>query len=123
MKKFNYEEMKIIRFLLIQFYKVFVFYIYFNDDILNDKRQRLRKSILAPEFKQLPIKKVARTHHHDDHRGMAGWITRHLGVDIYIHENTIPHIQKEKYLPWIDRLGRIFAREDRKSTRMNSSHV
>src|SRR5690625_6674953 len=42
---------------------------------------------------------------------MAGWITRNLGVDIYSHEKTIPHIQKEKYLPWIYRLGRIIARE------------
>lgn len=111
MEKFNYEEIKIIRFPLMPFYKDFVFYIYFIDGLLIDTGPRLRKSLLAPEFKQLPIKKVALTHHHDDHRGMAGWITRNLGVDIYSHEKTIPHIQKEKYLPWIYRLGRIIARE------------
>src|SRR5690625_6673206 len=89
MEKFNYEEIKIIRFPLMPFYKDFVFYIYFIDGLLIDTGPRLRKSLLAPEFKQLAIKKVALTHHHDDHRGMAGWITRNLGVDIYSHEKTI----------------------------------
>src|SRR5699024_6921685 len=106
-----YEEIKIIRFPLMPFYKDFVFYIYFIDGLLIDTGPRLRKSLLAPEFKQLPIKKVALTHHHDDHRGMGGGITRNRGVDIYSHEETIPHIQKKKYLRWIYRLGRIIARE------------
>lgn len=109
MDKFNYEEIEVFRFPLLPFYEDFVFYIYFIDGLLIDTGPRLRKSILAPEFKHLPIKKVALTHHHDDHMGMAGWLTRHKNVDIYTHAKTIPHIKKQRHLPWIYRIGRKLA--------------
>src|SRR5699024_12593290 len=102
MEKFNYEEIKIIRFPLMPFYKDFVLYIYFIAGLLIYTGPRLRKSLLAPEFKQLAIKKVALTHHHDDHKVMARWNTRNLGVAIYSHVHTIPHIQIAIYLARID---------------------
>ena len=106
MYKFTHGEIDVFRFPLLPFYKDFVFYLYCVDGLLIDTGPRLRKSILAHEFKELPIKKVALTHHHDDHMGMAGWLWRNKKPEIYTHKNTIPHIKKQKHLPWIYRVGR-----------------
>ncbi len=109
MYKFTHGEIEVFRFPLLPFYKNFVFYLYFVDGLLIDTGPRLRKSILAHEFKALPIKKVALTHHHDDHMGMAGWLWRNKKASIYSHQKTVPHIKKQKHLPWIYRVGRKLA--------------
>ena len=109
MHTFTYEGIKVFKFPVLPFYEDFVFYLYFVDGLLVDTGPRLRKSILAPAFNKLPIEKVALTHHHDDHMGMAGWLARNKDLVIYTHENTFPHIKKQKHLPWIYRVGRKLA--------------
>ncbi len=109
MEIYNHEEIKIITFPLLPFYQDFVLYIYYVDGLLIDTGPRFRKSKVAAEYEKLPIKQVAITHHHVDHMGMAGWLSRHKDVDIYTHENTLPHIKKQKHLPWIYRFGRKLA--------------
>lgn len=106
MFKFNYEEIKIMCFPLMPFNPDFVFYMYYIDGLLIDTGPRLRKRMLAPEFKQLSIQKIALTHHHLDHMGMIGWLGRHTDAEIYCHENTIKHMKAQRHLPWIYRAGR-----------------
>src|SRR5687768_5532773 len=64
----------------------------------------------AAQQHQVTIEKILLTHGHIDHCGSAKILADELGVKI-----EGPHIA-DKF--WIDRL----AEEDRKSTRLNSSH-
>ena len=112
MQRYMYGKIEVIRFSISPLYKEFVFYLYFFDGILIDTGPRIRKKLLVPLFKELAIEKVYLTHHHDDHMGMAWWLAKHLELDIYANEKTVPYINKRTQIPfpfkWGSNLSGVF---------------
>jgi len=52
--------------------------------IASDEVKSLWRSIFADRLKGKPITRVIVTHLHPDHVGLAGWITRKFGIDLYM---------------------------------------
>ncbi|WP_090396031.1 MBL fold metallo-hydrolase [Natribacillus halophilus] len=70
------------------------FYLYYIDGVLVDTGPSRRRRSLIPFFRAWDIDRVAITHYHEDHSGMASWIGRHITADILVHEKRFPSLMK-----------------------------
>lgn len=104
MNQYNYEEIDIIKTAVNPFYRIMKIHLYLIDGLLIDTGPRIRKFNLIRAFRSKDIRQVAVTHSHDDHAGMAHWISEHFSADIYCHEKALPSLNKSALSPWYRRL-------------------
>lgn len=67
-------------------------YIYIVDELLIDTGPRQRKARLSKIIHTHHIEKVAITHEHNDHCGMAKWISKNFSIPIYMNKEKIKKI-------------------------------
>lgn len=52
--------------------------------VANDEVKALWREVFSTSLKGKPVKRVIVTHLHPDHVGLAGWMTRKFGVELYM---------------------------------------
>ncbi|MFC0189416.1 MBL fold metallo-hydrolase [Fictibacillus aquaticus] len=76
--------------------KVYLFQV---DDILIDTGPKCMASEVQDIVRNLGIKRVVHTHHHEDHTGNSPWIEEQLNIPQYIHLLGVSLCQKQTRLP------------------------
>lgn len=84
LKKYNYVE--VIRLPIHRFFPDMFVYIYFVDGLLIDTGPRSYNSKVRHLLRNMSIEKVAITHDHKDHCGLAKWISKKLHVPIFLNK-------------------------------------
>ena len=86
-------------------------YLYLVDGLLIDCGPQIMEQELGSFFRTQPIEKLAVTHLHEDHCGMAAWVQQNLGVPICLDSQDITEADAEgeyaqyRHLTWGDRPG------------------
>ncbi|PFG06538.1 MBL fold metallo-hydrolase [Bacillus sp. es.034] len=75
-------------------------YIFQVDDVLVDTGPYSMKNEVRTIFKELPIKRVIHTHHHEDHTGNSAWIERFYSLPQWIHPLGIDKCNQSTKLPF-----------------------
>ena len=75
-------------------------YIFRVDDVLVDTGPYSMKNEVRTIFKELPIKSVIHTHHHEDHTGNSAWIERFYAIPQWIHPFGVNMCQQNTKLPF-----------------------
>lgn len=78
--------------------------VYFIDGLLIDTGPSRKKEQLLPVFNDLPIDRVVCTHHHEDHTGLAYWLSEQKQLPIYMHALGKKICMKEAKMPLYRRL-------------------
>ncbi|PWA12810.1 hypothetical protein DCC39_03965 [Pueribacillus theae] len=86
MKEDFAQQVEVIKLPIHCFLPSMSIFIYFVDGLLIDTGPRFKRKRLSRLFQRLNIEKVAITHLHKDHSGMASWISKNLDVPIYINK-------------------------------------
>ena len=94
------EDIEIVKMSVNPFFPVMSIYLYFIDGLLVDTGPSVRKKSLIPIFKSWDIEQVAITHYHEDHAGMAPWVSEHVQGDIFVHEESVSVVDKKAQIPW-----------------------
>jgi glyoxylase-like metal-dependent hydrolase (beta-lactamase superfamily II) len=76
-----------------------VVYTFLTDGLLIDCGPQSLEGPLSDFFKEQSIERVALTHHHEDHTGMAAWLQRNLQVPLFIHESTVEFCKTDAEYP------------------------
>lgn len=74
-------------------------YLFQIDDILLDTGPSSVGKEVRRIFKDLTIKQVIHTHHHEDHTGNSPWIETHYNIPQWIHPLGVKHCEKATKLP------------------------
>jgi len=78
--------------------------LYVVDGLVIDTGPRTLSSKTIPFFRDFPVDQVALTHLHEDHVGLAHWLSQSKGAEIFIHSQSVPVAVKGSPLPWHRRL-------------------
>ncbi|WP_160112555.1 MBL fold metallo-hydrolase [Salicibibacter kimchii] len=103
-KKSNYDQVEIINIPVNPYIPLISIYLYYIDGMLIDTGPSKRRKRLGPLFRSREVERVAITHYHEDHSGMASWIGQHMNVEIFAHEKTIPIARETAKVPWYQEL-------------------
>ncbi|EGL84154.1 Zn-dependent hydrolase [Caldalkalibacillus thermarum TA2.A1] len=77
---------------------------YLIDGLLIDTGAPVYKQTLKNYFKGQKIEQVVLTHHHEDHSGCAGWLSRAKQVPVYMHPETKRILQAPPSIPMYRKL-------------------
>ncbi|PFA67720.1 hypothetical protein CN378_09350 [Bacillus sp. AFS015802] len=75
-------------------------YMFQVDDVLVDTGPYSMKNEVRSIFKELPIKRVIHTHHHEDHTGNSAWIERFYSIPQWIHPLGVKKCTQRTKLPF-----------------------
>ncbi|BCB03572.1 MBL fold metallo-hydrolase [Bacillus sp. KH172YL63] len=75
-------------------------YIFQVDDVLVDTGPFSMKKEVRTIFKELDVKQVIHTHHHEDHTGNSAWIERFYGIPQWIHPSGVEKCVQRTRLPF-----------------------
>lgn len=100
MELMKHQDIEIANMSVNPFFRVMSIYLYFIDGLLVDTGPSVRRKSIIPIFKSWDIEQVAITHYHEDHAGMAPWVSRHVKGDIFVHEKSVPIVNKKAQIPW-----------------------
>src|SRR5690625_4257246 len=73
--------------------------VFFIDGLLIDTGPKKHKKILTALFENWNIEKVALTHHHEDHSGLAHWFTDERKIPVYLHPIGVDICKQKVKLP------------------------
>lgn len=99
MKIDTYEDMTQIELSNRMFGMTLKASLYFVDGLLIDTGTIRKKKQLVNILNDLPIEKVLLTHHHEDHSGLAHWLSREKNLPIYCHQLGVEKGAKNMRLP------------------------
>ncbi|QQK74585.1 MBL fold metallo-hydrolase [Salicibibacter cibarius] len=99
-KKSKHDQVEIIKISVNPYFPLISIYLYYIDGMLIDTGPSKRRRRLIPLFRSWDLERVAITHYHEDHSGMASWIARNTPAEIFVHEKTIPIAEKTAQVPW-----------------------
>lgn len=74
--------------------------VFFIDGLLIDTGPKRHKQMLTALFENWDIEKVAITHHHEDHTGVAHWIEERNKAPIFMHPLGVEICAKKVKLPF-----------------------
>ncbi len=74
-------------------------YLFQIDDILLDTGPSSASQEVRRIFKEVTIKQVIHTHHHEDHTGNSPWIEKYCNIPQWIHPLGVKHCEKATKLP------------------------
>lgn len=74
------------------------------DGLVIDTGPLTMRSQSIPFLRDIPVEQVALTHLHEDHVGLANWLSQAKGAEIFIHSKAVPVAAKGSPLPWHRRL-------------------
>jgi glyoxylase-like metal-dependent hydrolase (beta-lactamase superfamily II) len=100
----KHEDIEVVKMSVNPLFRVMNIYLYFIDGLLVDTGPSIRKRALMPIFNTWDIEQIALTHHHEDHAGMASWLTKHTNAKIFVHEETIEMVKRRARIPWYRKL-------------------
>src|SRR5690625_7888835 len=89
MKIDTYEDMTQIELSNRMFGMTLKASLYFVDGLLIDTGTIRKKKQLVNILNDLPIEKVLLTHHHEDHSGLAHWLSREKNLPIRSEERRV----------------------------------
>lgn len=78
--------------------------LYVVDGLVIDTGPRTLRSETIPFLRDIPVEQVALTHLHEDHVGLAHWLSQSKGAEVLIHSQAVPVALKGSPLPWHRRL-------------------
>lgn len=81
-----YEDVKCIKLPINRFFPYMFVYAYIVDGLLIDTGPGHSKAQFGRILQEAHVEKVAITHEHKDHCGMAKWINKHFDVPIYMNK-------------------------------------
>lgn len=104
MERFHREDIEAVKITVNPLFPLMSVYLYFVDGLLVDTGPRIRRNRLIPVFKSWEIEQVAITHLHEDHAGMASWLAKHTGTNLYVHQKGIQIAARAGRMPWYRKL-------------------
>ncbi len=94
----NYHDVSVAHGICKTFWAQVHIFLYLVDGLLIDTGPAVLGKESRAFFDQHPIDKVALTHLHEDHSGMASWLQKNRQATIYLHPEACPQaLQKGKY--------------------------
>lgn len=100
MEKMKHGDVDTIKLSVNPFLQLMAVHVYFLDGVLIDTGPSIRGISLKRAFRSLDIQCVAITHNHEDHVGMAQWITKNFAAPVFCHEKALSSLNKKAHLPW-----------------------
>ena len=100
MKTASYENIEYIEDRVGPFNMKMRLFVYLVDGLLIDTGASNFEKRYSSFFRSHKIDKVAITHLHEDHAGLAGWIQQNIGADIYIHSSAVEKAKQDSEFPF-----------------------